>query len=191
MNKNINRKIVCSVLMKDDESLYHRLFQIEGDKDNDTSLYIVKLNHINNQIDFDENKYRDFCLQKTIHSKTDKNGYVQSHFKRNGHIFGKNKCLPLEKLNYVFDHSLSEKEDINDYPVKSPSINDILIKSKCKYLSDYRFIFYKGEELLSKYASSHKLYILHKTQIPTNNTKGHMFALAIDLAKLIKIQSIG
>lgn len=190
MDKKIDRKIVSTILFKDDNNLYHRLFQVEGDKDNDYSIYIVKLNQVKDQINLDEHIYRDFSLQKTIHSKIDKNGYVQAHFKRNGHIFGKSKCLPLDKLNYVFDHSLSEKEDIDDYPIKLPDINDILIKSRCKYLSDYRFIFYKGEELLSKYVSGHNLYILHKKQIPTNNTKGHMFALAIDLSKLIEIQSV-
>jgi len=190
MNKIINRKIVCSILLKDDNNIYHRLFQVEGDKNNDQSLYIVRLNHVNNFSVFDESKYREFCLQKTIHSRIGDDGLVQSHMKRSNNIFGVERCFPLNKLNYIFDYGLSPNDSIDKYPVKIPEDNDILIKSKAKYLSDYRFVFYKGEDLLSKNILSQDLFILHKNLIPTINTNGHMFALAIKLSRLIEIQSL-
>lgn len=188
MDKEIKRKIISSILLKNNNS-YHRLFQVEGDKKNDASLYIVQLNDVEDFSNFNEDNYRNYCLQQTVHSRMDKDGLVETHFKRNQSRFAKSRCLPLDKLHYVRDYSMPEKANINKYPIKNLDNNDILIKSRYEYLSEYRFIFYKGENLLSKHVSTHNLYILQKEQILTNNTAGHMFALAIELPKLIKIQS--
>lgn len=189
MDKKISRKIICSILLKDSKNKYHRLFQVEGDKHSDPSLYIVKLNHVNKDVIFDENRYRRFCLQKTIHSKIGHDGLVQSHMKRGDNRFGLKRCCPINKLNYVSHYSLSQNDDVEKYPIKIPGDDDIVITSKSQYISDYSFVFYKGEDSLSKYISSHGLFILHKYSIPTINTKGHMIAIAIKLSRLIEIQA--
>jgi hypothetical protein len=190
MDKKINRNIVCSILFKDDDGNYHRIFQVEGDRVADYSIYFVKLNHVNKNVAFDEEKYRKFCLQKTFHSKVDSDGLVESHFKRSNNRFAHSKRLPLDKLNYILDFHFSPNDDIKKYPGKIPESHDILIKSKPEYLKDYHFIFCKGDDTLDRYKIQENLFIMHKYQIPMVNTHGHMLALAINLSRLIEIQSL-
>lgn len=183
----IHRNRVCDILFKDNNGLYRLLFSIEGDKPNDHSFYIVRNNHINPEVSQTEEEWRNFALQRSIHSRLDNSGMVDVHMKRGDKIFAREKRNPIDQMNYISMYNLGDN-DIEKYPHKVPNQEDILIKSKPDFIKDYEFVFYNKKNVISNYLRKQSCIILHKYNIPLQYNVLY-FALAMKEKRLIEIQS--
>jgi hypothetical protein len=185
----VNRNIVCSILFKDKNKILRRIFDIEGDKSTDPSIYIVKVNHINNEVQKSEEERRKFYLQHSHHSRQDSSGLVQVHYKRNGNRFGQRKQLHLEAEGASMKHyHFASNDDLQRYPQKIAGQDDIVLNVNPEYFSEYGYVFFTEEDRLKKYASQNQLTILHSYKIPVKNIKTFNLALVMKLEKLAEIQ---
>ncbi len=183
------RNIVCSVLFVDKDKNFRRIFDIEGDKLNDASIYIVLLNHQNEGRVFNEVEYRNYCLQNSYHSKINKSdGLVQTHQKRANQRFGIVRQKPLNYRKSPLCQYNFGNDQLEKYHAKDPSNNDIIITMSYKYFGKYLFLFYTLEDGLLKYLSHNDLILLHKYKIPTVNIKNISLAVLIQKQDLLDIQ---
>lgn len=183
------RHLVCSVLFLDKYKNFRRIFDIEGDKLNDNSIYVVWLNHQNENDILDKVKYREHCLQNTYHSQIDKrDGLVQTHHKRASKHFGIIRQKPLNhRKSPLYQYHFGD-DQLEKYFQKDPDNNDIIIKISYKYFGKYLFLFYTLEDGLLKYLSNNDLILLHKYRIPTVNVENINLAVLIKRSDLVDIQ---
>jgi hypothetical protein len=131
---------ICSILIKF-ESNFHEIFIIEGEKNDDSSVYIVQTNHVNHEVQNSEKERRKFYLQKSYHSRVDTNGLVRTHMKRNGKRFGLQEQKPLNMRVRPLSSYGYNGAYITKFPIKSVGINDIIIELKEGDICKYEFVF--------------------------------------------------
>jgi hypothetical protein len=186
--KNVKRNRICEVLLRDSKDIWRSLFSIEGDKSNDPSLYIIKNIHINPETTDDEERLRNFSLQKSYHFKKDKDGLIQTHLKRDGHRFGIQKQKPLNERTIPISVFHNNNDNVEAYPERTPGEKDIKLTIKPDFINFYEFIFFTELNGLSRYLSDHDQFLLHQYELPLKHLKVNL-AVSIHIQKLKEIQS--
>lgn len=179
MGKIISINHVCDILIKDTDGNFRKVFEIEGDKENDPSIYI-HLPDVNNPLK---------RLHYSYHCKT-KNGLVTVHLK---HKYTQElnptekQQKPLAQRSRPFFSCWPQK--IERYPIKKePKKEDIIISMKSIYLQKIYFIFYPDKSTFIKDIHNKNQMCIFSQKIPFVNSVDVYLGVVINKTDLIEIQ---
>ncbi len=183
-----NRKIVSRILFKEGGDNFRNIFTVEGDKLTDSSIYIIKMNQTNRESCQTEDDVRRMSLQKSLHTQSDVNGKIQTHFKRNGKRFGVDRQYPPGHRRAPSQYYAPLPGQLNQYINIAPENDDIVIKHKPEYFSDISYVFFSNLNAFPGVLRQLGLFYLQKHTIPVKYSAPIYVATAIKMNRLIEIQ---